>query len=427
MVATTARGVRELVTESLFRNSAFLLTNVGFAAVSGFCAFSLLTRLYSVQAVGLTAAAMSASGLVASFAQFGLNYTLPRFLPSSAHRTALINSVLTATIVVSVLGAALFLALPAASRLYALGGALFGFIFICSTSLNAADAQLTNVFVADRSAQKITLSIVIATVAKLAALVIFVPLGMTGAFVAQSTTVAVGFVVLAVLLGRQGHRYRPMLSRTATRDLRRFSVGAYLAGQVGSLPLLLLPLIILARFGANQNAYWYTAMAVASLLYQLPSSVAKALLPEASHRPAERKALLRRSMALIAAVMGPILLIAYFAAPLVLAIFGHRYSAGSLAPLRLLLIAGVMSSINYVTGTILYIAKKTLAITVIKAIDAAVVLGLSVTLASNCTEVAWYWLIGEVINVVLFTVYAVRSLREVDGRWEALGEQNQAA
>jgi O-antigen/teichoic acid export membrane protein len=420
-------SVRELIRESLFRNSAFLLTNVGLVAVFGFCALSLLTRLYPVQAVGLTAAATSAAGLISSVTQFGLTYTLPRFLPSSAHRTALINSVLTATMLAAVLGAALFLALPVASNLYALGGPLFVLIFICATSLNAGDAQLTNVFIADRAAQKVTLSTVVGSVARLAALVIFIPLGMIGAFLAQSATAMVGFVFLAAVLARQGQHFRPTLSRTATRDLRRFSAGAYLGGQIGALPALLLPLIILARFGASQNAYWYTAVAIASLLYQVPGSVARALLPETAHRPAERKSLMRRSAILIAAVMAPVLLIAYFVAPLVLAILGHRYAVGSLAPLRLLILAGVMSSINYVTGTVLYIAKKTFAITVINTVDAVIVLGLAATLARDSTEVAFCWLIGEVVNVAAFTVWAMRSLREVNGHWEALGEQDQAA
>jgi O-antigen/teichoic acid export membrane protein len=264
-------------------------------------------------------------------------------------------------------------------------------------------------------------------VARLAAPAAFLSLGLVGAFVAQSTTAVVAFTVLAILLVRQGHRLRPMLSRTATRDLRRFSVGAYVGGQIGSLPALALPLVILSRFGPGQNAYWYTAMAIATLLYQLPGSVARALLAEAAHRPADRKALIRRSAVLIGSVMAPVLLIAYFAAPIVLAILGHRYSAGSLTPLRWLILAGVMSSANFVTGTILYIAKKTFIITAINAIDAVIVLGLAVTLAHDAADVAVYWVVGEIVNVVLFAGYAARSLREVHGRWEALGDQNTAA
>lgn len=414
-------GFRLLKAESLFRNSAFLVTSIAVAAVGGFGALSLLTRLYSVQAVGLAAAAMSAVGLISSTVQFGLNYSLPRFLPTSANRAALINTVLTVTMLAACAGAALFLVLPVSSKLYALGGIFFIPLFIIVTALMAGSAQLQNVLIADRASDKIVGFTVVGSLAKLAAPAIFLFLGIAGAFVAQSAAGLVAVAVLAVVIVRRGHRFRPALDLSATRDLIRFSAGAYLGAQIGSLPFLVLPLIILSRFGANQNAYWYTAMAIASLIYQLPGSVAKALLPETAHRPAERKMLVRRSAVIIASVMVPVLLIAYFAAPLALIILGHRYDVGCLAPLRWLIIGGVMSSINYITGTILYIGKKSFTVTIINAIDAVIVIGLAAVWAHNSTEIAIYWVVGEVFNVLLFAGCAAYALHQVHGRWEALG------
>ena len=413
-------GFRGLAAESLFRNSAFLVMSMAVTAAGGFVALSLLTRLYSVQAVGLAAAAMSGIGLISSTVQFGTNYSLPRFLPSSTNRTALINTVLTVTMLAACVGAGLFLVLPVAGKLYALG-ILFVPVFVLATSLFAAGSQLQNVLVADRASNKIVNITVVSSLAKLAAPVVFLFLGIAGAFMAQTAAGVAAVVAVAVVLARRGHQFRPALSLTATRDLIRFSAGAYIGAQVGALPVMVLPLIILSRFGANQAAYWFTAMAIASLLYQLPGSVAKALLPETAHRPAERKMLIRRSAVLIGSVMAPVLVIAYFAAPIALAILGHRYSVGSLGPLRWLIIGGVMSSINYITGTILYIAKKTFTITLINAVDAVIVIGLAATLAHNITEIAIYWVIGEVFNVVLFAFFAVRALYQVRGRWEALG------
>lgn len=414
-------SLRLLVNESLFRNSASLVMSIAVTAVCGFGALILLTRLYSVQAVGLSAAAVSACGLVSTTVQFGLNYSLPRFLPSSTNRAALINTVLTVTLLAAFLGAAIFVVLPAASKLYALGGVLFVTVFIVSTTLSAGGNQLENVLIADRLSSKIVSITAISNVAKIAAPVVFLFLGLAGAFAAQSTVGIVAFIVAAVILVRRGHQFRPALSLTATRKLIRFSAGAYIGGQIGSLPSLLLPLIILSRFGPSQSAYWYTAMAIASMLYQLPGSVAKALLPETSHRPAERKTLIRRSAIVIGCVMTPVLVIAYFAAPIVLAILGHRYSLEALAALHLLIISGVMSSINFVSGTVLYIAKKTFVITIINAVDAVIVIGLTLAWAQNTTDVAVYWVIGEVFNVVLFIIFAVRALRQVHGHWEALG------
>ncbi len=414
-------SLRLLVNESLFRNSASLVMSIAVTAVCGFGALILLTRLYSVQAVGLSAAAVSACGLVSTTVQFGLNYSLPRFLPSSTNRAALINTVLTVTLLAAFLGAAIFVVLPAASKLYALGGVLFVTVFIVSTTLSAGGNQLENVLIADRLSSKIVSITAISNVAKIAAPAVFLFLGLAGAFAAQSTVGIVAFIVAAVILVRRGHQFRPALSLAATRKLIRFSAGAYVGGQIGSLPSLLLPLIILSRFGPSQSAYWYTAMAIASMLYQLPGSVAKALLPETSHRPAERKMLIRRSAIVIGCVMTPVLVIAYFAAPIVLAILGHRYSLEALAALHLLIISGVMSSINFVSGTVLYVAKKTFVITIINTVDAVIVIGLTLAFAHNTTDVALYWVIGEVFNVVLFIVFAVRALRQVHGRWEALG------
>jgi O-antigen/teichoic acid export membrane protein len=414
-------SLRLLVNESLFRNSASLVMSIAVTAVCGFGALILLTRLYSVQAVGLSAAAVSACGLVSTTVQFGLNYSLPRFLPSSTNRAALINTVLTVTLLAAFLGAAIFVVLPAASKLYALGGVLFVTVFIVSTTLSAGGNQLENVLIADRLSSKIVSITAISNVAKIAAPAVFLFLGLAGAFAAQSTVGIVAFIVAAVILVRRGHQFRPALSLAATRKLIRFSAGAYIGGQIGSLPSLLLPLIILSRFGPSQSAYWYTAMAIASMLYQLPGSVAKALLPETSHRPAERKMLIRRSAIVIGCVMTPVLVISYFAAPIVLAILGHRYSLEALTALHLLIISGFMSSINFVSGTVLYVAKKTFVITIINTVDAVIVIGLTLGWAQNTTDVALYWVIGEVFNVVLFIIFAVRALRQVHGRWEALG------
>src|SRR5215475_3815508 len=54
---------RELIDESLFRNSAFLWINLIISAVIGIGTITLITRLYPVRAVGLSAAALSATAL----------------------------------------------------------------------------------------------------------------------------------------------------------------------------------------------------------------------------------------------------------------------------------------------------------------------------------------------------------------------------
>jgi O-antigen/teichoic acid export membrane protein len=409
--------------QSLVRNSAFLVSNTVLASVSGFAALTLLAHLYPARALGLSGAALAATSLVITVSQLGLDFSLPRFLPVTKNRSALINSALTATLLVAAVSAGVFLLLPPAHRLYALGAVLFIVTFWLTTVCAAGFDQLETVFVAETSAHLITRANIFTNAAKLVLPCALLPLGIAGAYVSQSAAFVVGFVSLLIVLGRRGHWFHPSISSSATRELRRFSVGTYLGSTLGSLPLVLLPLIILARFGPVQNAYWYTAMLLARLLYLLPGCVSQALLAEGAHRPTARRELLRRAATLIGAIMVPLAAFAFLTAPIGLAILGPRYAAGSLTPLRWLIVAGLMSGVNYLAGTVLSLAKKTFVIAVINAIDVIIILGLVVAWAHNVDDVAVCWVIGEIANVILFTLAAAWSLVQVHGKWEALGGQ----
>lgn len=413
--------IRTAATESLFRNSVFLTASTILTAVCGFGATSLLTHLYSVQAVGLSAAAASAGALIDFLAQFGISYSLPRFLPTSSRRSALINTMLTLTMVAALLGVCVFLMLPVASKIYAVGGVLFIITFLFGTTFDAGQTNLGVVLVADRSANKIARATIVMSLVNLVAPAVFLFLGMTGAYLSRVISGTVGFFVFVVMLARRGHQFRPTLSAAATRDLRRFSVGAYISNILNGLPQLMLPIIILSRFGSSATAYWYTAMLIASTLTNIPGSISRALLPEASYRASERRALVRRSAILMIAVSIPTLVIAYLVAPVILVAFGHSYATESLVPLRLLIVAGMISAVNYTTGSILVIAKKTLIIATINGVAAAIVLGMASIWANNLDEIAICWGLGVATNTVLFAVFAVFSIHEVRGRWENLG------
>lgn len=419
-LSATSR-IRNLGSESLVRNSAFLVVNLVFGAVCGYGSLSLLTRLYTVQAVGLSSTATSTTALIIFIMGFGVNYSLPRFLATSTHRTALINTVLTVTMFAALLAGGIFLALPIAEKLYTLGGLAFVGFFLADTCVGAGSTQLETILVADRSSRKVALANALPNVIKLAAPITFIALGMFGAYMARIVGDFIGFVMLVLVLARQGHRFRPAASRVATKELRRFSFAMYFANLIGSLPLMLLPIIVLTRFGSEQSAYWSIAITTASLLYQLPGAVAQALLPEVARRPEDRGHLLKRSAILIGAIMTPVLTIAYVGAPLGLALFGHRYVVESLEPLRWLIIAGFITIMNYVSGAVLFLAKKTLIIAAINMLDAVIVITMALTWATDARGIAISWAAGDLANTALFGLFAILAVRQVRGRWEDLG------
>jgi O-antigen/teichoic acid export membrane protein len=322
----------------------------------------------------------------------------------------------------TVVGSLIFLALPSTRPMYALGGRnLFAITFIAASCLQTGVTFLGLVLVADRASSKLAVANVIPNLAKLASPTAFTFLGDLGSFISRTAYNLFSYIILAVVLVRRGHRFRLTFRMSAVRELGRFSMGMYVASTIGSLPQLLLPVVALSRLGAAGTAYWSIAYLIATLLYQLPSVITQALLPEISSRPAERRSLLRRAALLICGLVYPALAIAFVAAPIALTFFGHKYLAGSLIPVRWLIAAGFITSLNYVTGAVLFLAKKSGVMTIVNIVDAIIVLGLAGVWASSPTQVAIAWFIGDVANTVLFGLFAYIALREVSYRYEDLG------
>lgn len=416
---------RAYVSESLFRNSISLALNIGITAGCAYGALALITRFYSVQAVGLSAAAVSASSLIVSLTQFGTDYSLPRFLPENKNRASLINVLHTGIILCTAAASVVFLVLPAARQMYSLGGWLFAPIFIIITCLQAAITFLGVVLVSDRASSKLARANGIPNVIKLVAPPAFIVLGNLGALLARTVSSVFAYIALIFVLTRRGHRFRLTLRISEVREIGRFSMGMYVASTVGGLPQMLLPIIVLSRLGPAEAAYWSIAYTAAMLLAKLPSAITRALLPEISSRPAERRLLMRKAVLLITVLVLPSLAIAYVAAPVALAVFGKQYASASLTPLRWLIAAGLITALNYVTGAILFLAKKSTVITVVNVVNLVVVLGLAVTWARDPTQVAISWFVGDIANTALFALFAYSALRKVGYRFEGLGGEKE--
>jgi O-antigen/teichoic acid export membrane protein len=413
--------VRKYAAESVIRNSVFLIMNIGITAVCGYGSLSLITRMYSVEAVGLSAAALSAISLVVTITQSGINYSLPRLLPTSKNRDSMINTVHTAVLLATLAGSVIFLLTPFADKMYAIGGLLFALIFIVIACMQAGSSVLAVVLIADRESGKMTTANMVPNFIKVAAPPVFTALGNMGAYLARIIYNAFYYLILIFMTFRRGHRFKLELKREAGRELGRFSAGIYVATIIGGLPQMLLPVVVLARMGAAQSAYWGIAMTVGTMLYQLPFSITQGLLPEASIRPTERGRLILRSTLLVGIIIIPALIVTYIATPLLLGIFGHSYTAQVISPMHWLIYSGFVTMLNYTGGAILYLAKKSSAITILNIVDAIVVIGLASTWATNANGVAISWFIGDVGNTLLFAFFAFLALREVGFRLELLG------
>jgi O-antigen/teichoic acid export membrane protein len=405
----------------LLKNTAFLFGNLLLTTGCGFGALTLLTHLFSSSVVGLSGTAVSACILVQNITQLGVSNSLPRFFPTAQNRSALINTVLTTVLLATVLVAVVFLVLPYTRSFLALGGWIFVPFFILAAAVLAVEMVLGTVLVADRAVDKLAAASVAPNLLGLVAPAALVFLGGLGAFISRIVSDIANCIFYSVIIARRGHKFRFQLDFTGMGEVIRFSLGMHVANIIGGIPQLALPLIVFSRVGAKEAAYWGIAMSVAGFLFQLPGLVTRILLPEASHRPTERRHIFRRSAILIPAIVLPALALAFLLAPFGLTIFGRSYATESLGPLRWLIVAAFISLPLSVLGSILVVAKKSAMLTIANAVDAIVVLGLVAVWATNDNQIAISWAVGEVGNVILFSFFVFAALREVGWHWEDLG------
>jgi O-antigen/teichoic acid export membrane protein len=189
------------------------------------------------------------------------------------------------------------------------------------------------------------------------------------------------------------------------------------ANLIGGLPAMTIPLVVLSQLGRTSVAYWYVAYSMASLFFTLPGVVSRSLLAEGAAVERGRLRLLAKGAGLIAAVMLPVLGVAWLAAPLVLRLYGSSYVDGGTTVLRYLLLSGVLVSANYVLGTVLFLATRVAVAAAVNAANAAVVLAWILWRGHGLDDVGVAWLLGEIVNVALFGLAAAHVLRRHWAEW----------
>ena len=86
--AAAAAGVRARLNVPLYRNGYALVASSGLTSVLGLVYWLMAARLYTPQAVGVSAALISAMTLLANLAQLNLKSALNRFLPRAGSASA---------------------------------------------------------------------------------------------------------------------------------------------------------------------------------------------------------------------------------------------------------------------------------------------------------------------------------------------------
>ena len=242
----------------------------------------LAARLYSVAAVGVGAALISAMTLLANASQLNLKGALNRFLPraGSAAGGFVVRAYVIALGVSAVAGAIFVAGIEIwVPRLgFLLDRPEVAIWFIVSTMAWTVFVLQDSVLAGIRQATWVPIENAAFSVAKIVLLLVFVAAApVLGVFYSWSIPVLLLVGPITVLLFRrlipahleqtQG-RDEPI----AARQVVGYAAPDFLAYLIWSGTISVLPLVVLQVAGAEANAYFFISWTIAYALYLIPSS-----------------------------------------------------------------------------------------------------------------------------------------------------------
>ncbi len=400
---------QQLAKDSLFRNSIFLMLSTGVMAFLGFFFWIINARLFSSEQVGIATTLISVVALIASFSSLGLGTSLVRYLPISKSKNETINTTFTLICIASIVGALFFLInvkFISPTLTFIKDDVILSLLFILFVVASALNQNSESIFIAYRSSKYVLIKTILLSVVKLALPIFLITFGAYGIFMSVGISYAVGFAfTLLLLILKFNYFLKLTINGSIIKKLFKFSLGNYIAGFIGGLPAMVLPILILNSIGAKFSAYFYMDMMIASLLYSIPMAVSQSLFAEGSRSENYLKAHLKKTVKIIALLLIPSITITILFGKYILLAFGKEYSSEGVIFLQLLALSGIFVSINYIGNSIFYIKHKVSLLIFLNIINAFLIISLSLLfIKTNLHGVGVGWLIGEAITSLIYLI-----------------------
>jgi len=353
------QGLRERLEsirrESLYRNALYIMASAAIPMLAGFAFWIVAARMLPAAEVGRAAALVSAMLFVAVLTNLGMGQVYISRLHSrqSGDEWSLtVNSGLLLTGAVSLLGGiAAAVALPwiVPSLSDGVGTASF-VLFPLGVVGSAWSLVLDHVSIAERHARPVLIRTVAAALTRLGlvGLIGVVPVdGVTWIVITWTLTfLAFDLGAAAIILPRLERGYRLALAGAPgeLRAMRGLIVGHQSINLGVQSGVYVLPLIVAARLGPAENAYFYTAFMMSSAVTFIAPAVTDALFAEGAHSPATLRRDVRRAAGQILALAGPPAAVLLIAGPSLLGLFGPQYPEEGGTLLRILVGSSVFGA-----------------------------------------------------------------------------------
>ena len=416
-VADTGIG-RRFQADHLVSNSIYLLLNTVVMAALGLVFWLLCARLYSPAEIGAGTTLISASGLIGLASLLGFNATLVRFLPTSSRRNAHINTGLFLTGAASVVLAAVYvIALPwfAPQLSFVHDSPWMALSFVLLTAGTALNQLTDAIFVAYRSARfNLVIDGGIQGVSKIVLAVALQGIGAYGVFASAGAAAGIAVIASVVVLVRLfDYRPRVDIDSEVLAEVSRYTGGSYFGSLLNLSPVMLVPIIVVNRLGTADAGYFYIAFMIANVVFAAAYSVTSSLFAETSYGEGPTGQLVRRGIRVLLALILPASVVLVLGGRLILAVFGAKYSDNAGTALALLGLSAPIVAAADVCAVLLRTRPRVYGFVAMMACYAVAVIALTLLWAdSGLAGVAWAWIVGNVVALVVGLLLLLGSRRK---------------
>ncbi|HSK15288.1 MAG TPA: oligosaccharide flippase family protein [Gaiellaceae bacterium] len=399
--------MRSHVRLPLHRNAYALVASGSSTALLGLIFWAIAARRYEVHAVGVQSATVSAMVLLAGIAQLGLSPVLIRFLPVAGARsrrlvtTAYLTTALLALATATVFLLGTHLWSPPLAFMRSSGAWFTG--FVVATAAFCLFTLQEGVLTGMRRAVWVPLETSLASLSRIVLLVLLAGTFPTaGIFVSWGVTSVLAVVAVTAVLFRRvlprdaGGDSAPNRELTVRR-LVQHAIHNYVGFLFALAAISVLPLIVIARLGAEATAYFFIPWAIYNGLLQVATAISFSLLVEGASDPVRLRSYLRRTLAQALALVVPAAAVVFVAAPQLLGLLGERYAEEGTDLLRWLALASVPAVAIPLTLSLARIRHRTIVVMTTQGCFSALLIGLSIALmpAFGITAVGLGALLGN--------------------------------
>jgi len=419
-----ARGrlrLRRLLEQSLFRNSLYIMGTTAATSLLGFGFWLVAARTLSATEVGRSAALISAMLFVSVLTNLGLGQVFVSRLASREagrdwSRTVTTGIALAA--VASLVGGAIAaVLLPALIPTLKHGLSPGTFLLLpLGVAGSACSLVIDYACIAERHAKLSFVRNVVAALVRIALIPLasVVPIDGTTWILAiwAGSFLLIDGVAFFNELPKLGHDFRPSLAgwRRELVEIRGLIAGHQTINLGAQASSYLLPVLVSARLGPEQNAYFYTTFMVSSALFFIAPAIGNALFAEGRHEPENLGRDVRRAVRQVLMLAGPPALVLLVAGPLILGFFGPAYAEEGEGLLLILIAAAAFDSALQISLAVLR-ARHRLQ-------EAAIATWATLVVAIGAT---WFllpplglegaglgWALGKIVGVVITGAFMLR-------------------